>query len=123
MHRRCWPAPKLQSGQVTHTVLASCATPLLMLRGMPAPRKDSLEVGIAFDGSRYGVAAVRYFVENHDLPGAAPALILVRRMARRLMATAPVWHSRPLVEPQCDIRTGTVIEPSMVRVTPPSTSS
>ena len=108
---------------MTHTVLASCATPLLMLRGMPAPRKDSLEVGIVLDGSKYGVATVRYFVEKRDLLGAASALTLVRRMARRLMATTPVWHSRPPVEPQCDIRTGTVIEPSMVRVTPPSTSS
>ena len=123
MHRRCWPAPKLQSGQLTQTVLASCATPLLMLRGMPAPRKDSPEVGIALDGSKYGVATVRYFVANRDLPGAAHALTLVRRMAHRLMATAPVWHSRPPVEPQCDMRTGTVIEPSTVRVTPPSTSS
>ena len=59
---------KLQSGQVTHTVLTSCATPLLMLRGMPAPRKDSLEVGIVLDGSKYGVATVRYFVEKRDLP-------------------------------------------------------
>ena len=123
MHRRCWPAPKLQSGQVTHTVLASCATPLPMLRGMPAPRKDSLEVGIAFDGSKYGVATVRYFVEKRDLLEATSDLTLVLRMARRLMAAAPVWHSRPPVEPQCDIRTGMVIEPSMVRVTPPSTSS
>ncbi len=53
---------------MTHTVLASCATPLLMLRGMPAPRKDSLEVGIVLDGSKYGVATVRYFVEKRDLP-------------------------------------------------------
>ena len=68
MHRRCWPAPKLQSGQVTQTVLASCATPLLMLRGMPAPRKDSLEVGIALDGSKYGVATVRYFVGTVTCP-------------------------------------------------------
>ena len=97
--------------------------PLLMLRGMPAARKDSPEVGIALDASKDGVATVRCFVENGDLFGAAPALKIVRRMARRLMATPPVWRSRPPVEPQCDIRTGTVIEPSMVRVTPPSNSS
>ena len=46
-------------GSVTNAVLASCDTPLLVLRGPVGPKKgpnkDSLKVGIALDGSKYGM--------------------------------------------------------------------
>lgn len=80
---------KLLFGSVTNTVLASCTTPLLLLRGEPAPRKDSLKVGIALDGSKYGVAAVRYFVKNRDLFGAAPALTLIHVVPDLLNLVVP----------------------------------
>ena len=64
-------------GSVTQTVLASCATPLLVLRSDVVPKKDSLKVGVALDGSKYGLAAVRYIVKHRELFGEAPALTLI----------------------------------------------
>ena len=64
-------------GSVTQTVLASCATPLLVLRSDAVPKKDSLKVGVALDGSKYGLAAVRYIVKHRELFGEAPALTLI----------------------------------------------
>ena len=68
---------KLLFGSVTNSVLAACTTPVLVLRGGVAPKKDSLKVGIALDGSAYGVAAARYVVEHRDLFGAAASVALI----------------------------------------------
>jgi nucleotide-binding universal stress UspA family protein len=64
-------------GSVTQAVLASCTTPLLVVRDGAAPRRDGLKVGIAVDGSKYGAAAVRYALEHRDLWGESPALVLL----------------------------------------------
>lgn len=56
-------------GSVTNAVLASCTTPLLVVRDEVAPTRDSLKVGIAVDGSKYGIAAVRYVLKHLDLFG------------------------------------------------------
>ncbi len=64
-------------GSVTSAVLASCTTPLLIVRGSAAPAKDSLKVGIAIDGSKFGIAAVRYVLRHRDLFGVAPMLTLI----------------------------------------------
>lgn len=68
---------KLLLGSVAGTVMASCTTPMLVMRGKSASKKDSLKLAIALDGSKYGVAAVRFFVKNRDFFGAAPTLTLV----------------------------------------------
>ncbi|MDH4050321.1 MAG: universal stress protein [Rubrivivax sp.] len=68
---------KLLMGSVTSTVMASCATPMLVMRGKSPTKKDSLKLAIALDGSKYGVAAVRFFVKHRDFFGAAPTLTLV----------------------------------------------
>ena len=68
-------------GSVTNAVLASCDTPLLVLRGgvgpKKGPNKDSLKVGIALDGSKYGIAAVRYVIKHRALFGASPSVTLI----------------------------------------------
>ena len=64
-------------GSVTQAVLASCSTPLLVLRADAVPKKDSLKVGIALDGSKYGLAAVRFVVKHRDLFGETPIITLV----------------------------------------------
>lgn len=64
-------------GSVTNAVLASCATPLLIVRSPLPPGRGALKVGFAVDGSKYGVAAVRYFLKHLDLFGAKPAVTLV----------------------------------------------
>lgn len=59
-------------GSVTLGVLARTKKPLLLLRGHgPAPA-DSLKVGIAVDGSDYGIAAARYVLKHRPLFGAKP---------------------------------------------------
>lgn len=64
-------------GSVTNGVLAGCRTPLLVVRQAPAPARDSLRVGIALDGSAFGLAALRYVVEHRALLGANPILYLI----------------------------------------------
>ena len=64
-------------GSVTQAVLASSNTPLLVLRSDAVPKKDSLKLGIALDGSKYGVAAVRFVVKHRALFGATPSLTLI----------------------------------------------
>lgn len=56
-------------GSVTHSVLAMSRKPLLILRNKPATMQDSLTVGVAIDGSKYGEAAVEYILNNKDLFG------------------------------------------------------
>ena len=68
---------KLLMGSVASTVMASCTTPMLVMRGKFPTKKDSLKLAIALDGSKYGVAAVRFFVKHRDFFGAAPAVALV----------------------------------------------
>jgi nucleotide-binding universal stress UspA family protein len=64
-------------GSVTNAVLASCTTPVLVLRDDVIPKKDSLRVGIALDGGKHGVAAVKFVVKNRELFGAQPSVTLV----------------------------------------------
>jgi nucleotide-binding universal stress UspA family protein len=64
-------------GSVTNAVLARGRTPLLVLRGRQAPKRDSLLLGIAVDGSRYGIAAIRYVLKHAPLFGPRPEIKLI----------------------------------------------
>lgn len=64
-------------GSVTNSVLALCDKPMLILRNKTAPSKDSLRVGVAIDGSKYGEKAVEYILKNHDLFGNNPCFHLI----------------------------------------------
>ena len=68
---------RLLFGSVTQAVLASCDTPVLVLRGDAVSKKDSLKVGIALDGGKYGLAAVRYVVKHRALFGETPTVTLI----------------------------------------------
>ncbi|MCU0765586.1 MAG: universal stress protein [Burkholderiaceae bacterium] len=64
-------------GSVTLGVLGRTSKPLLLLRGHgPAPG-DSLKVGIAVDGSAYGVAACSYVLKHLPLFGARPKFTVI----------------------------------------------
>ena len=76
-------------GSVTQAVLASCNTPLLVLRSDAVPKKDSLKLGIALDGSKYGLAAIRFVIKHRALFGAAPALTLIHVAPDLLNLFAP----------------------------------
>jgi nucleotide-binding universal stress UspA family protein len=64
-------------GSVTNAVLAHTKKPILVVRAKEAPKGDSLKVGVAIDGSKYGRLAVRYVLKHRDLFGAAPSFILI----------------------------------------------
>lgn len=64
-------------GSVTSTVLAHCDTPVLLLRDGAAPKAESLRVGVAVDGGKYGEAAVRWVLANRDLFGPQPQFELL----------------------------------------------
>ena len=76
-------------GSVTQAVLASCNTPLLVLRSGAVPKKDSLKLGIALDGSNYGMAAVRYVARHRELFGAAPMVTLIHVVPDLLNLVVP----------------------------------
>lgn len=64
-------------GSVTNGVLARCKTPILILRGKTAPEADAIRVGIAVDGSKYGLAAVKYLLRNLALFGTNSKFYLI----------------------------------------------
>jgi nucleotide-binding universal stress UspA family protein len=64
-------------GSVTLGVLGRTRRPLLLLRGHGEAPGDSLKVGIAVDGSAYGVAAAGYVLEHRPLFGARPKFTVI----------------------------------------------
>ena len=91
-------------GSMTSAVLASCTRPLLVLRSNKAPKKDSLVVGIAVDGSPYGLAAARWVLKHRELFGATPRFQLIHVLgpvARNVaMAPAPAITYRAVPNPE-----------------------
>ena len=78
----------LMLGSVTNGVLAQTKIPLLVLRARDKPPGDSLNVGIAVDGSKFGLDAVRFVLRHRELFGAKPDVVLlhvVDIMPRALM--------------------------------------
>ena len=67
----------LFAGSVTNAVLAQTKTPILILRHRETPPADSLKVGIAVDGSKFGREAVKYVLRHRDLFGATPQITLL----------------------------------------------
>lgn len=76
-------------GSVTLGVLGRTKKPLLLLRGHgPAPG-DSLKVGIAVDGSDFGIAAARYVLKHHPLFGARPQFTAIHAVPEFAGGTMP----------------------------------
>ena len=67
----------LMFGSVTTGVLARTRKAALVLRGARAPRGDAMRTGIAIDGSKYGLAAVKYAIRHRSLFGAKAAMTLI----------------------------------------------
>ena len=82
-------------GSMTNAVLAGCTKPLLILRSAKAPQRDSLSVGIAVDGSRYGQAAVRWAIKHRELFGAEPRIELMHVIDSGRSALAPIEGLAP----------------------------
>ena len=64
-------------GSVTNNVLARTNVPMLVLRHRETPTVDSLKVGIAVDGSKFGREAVKYVLRHLALFGATPQITLL----------------------------------------------
>lgn len=56
-------------GSVAQTVLAGCRTPVLLIRSDAAPKRGSLRVGLAIDGSRHSQAALSFVIARRKLFG------------------------------------------------------
>lgn len=76
-------------GSVTNTVLASSTTPMLLVRSRRAPTRDSLIVGIAIDGSGYGMAALHFVTRHYALFGTSPRLYLIHVVPDYTMRFVP----------------------------------
>ena len=85
---------KLLLGSVASTVAVSCTKPLLILRGGPIPKRDSLKVGIELDGSPYGLAVARLVAGHRDLFGASPSVSLMHVVPDLAKITVPGWIER-----------------------------
>lgn len=85
---------ELLLGSAASTVAVSCTRPLLVLRGGTLPRRDSLRVGIALDGSPHGLAAARFVAEHRDLFGPAPSVSLIHVVPDLTKITVPGWIER-----------------------------
>jgi nucleotide-binding universal stress UspA family protein len=93
---------RLLFGSVTSTVLASCTTPLLVVRDKPPPKKQALSLGVALDGSRFVLSAVRFLVKYRDLFGSMPTVNLIHvvpDLAGLLMPGFPVGSQVPGINP------------------------
>jgi nucleotide-binding universal stress UspA family protein len=64
-------------GSVTNNVLARTRVPMLVVRHREAPTSDTLKIGIAVDGSKYGREAVKYVLRHLALFGAKPEVTLL----------------------------------------------
>ena len=71
------PADLIVMGSVTTGVLARTKCPVLLLRGKEAPLTDALRVGIAVDGSKYGMAAVNHVLKAIDFFGKGAQFYLI----------------------------------------------
>lgn len=99
---------RLLFGSVTAAVLARSRKPVLVLRGTAAPKRRSLAVGVAIDGSRYGMAAVRHVLRHAALLGPAPRIVLIHvvpDLASLVLpgfgdAPAPLYSPRRILEAQ-----------------------
>lgn len=85
---------KLLLGSVASTVAVACTKPLLVLRGAPLPKRDSLKVGIALDGSPYGLAVARFVAAHRDLFGASPSVSLIHVVPDLTKITVQGWIER-----------------------------
>jgi len=95
-------------GSVTTAVLARSRKPVLVLRGTAARKRKSLAIGVAIDGSRYSMAAVRHLLRHAALLRTASRIVLIHvvpDLASLVLpglgnAPAPLYSPRTILEAQ-----------------------
>jgi nucleotide-binding universal stress UspA family protein len=86
-------------GSVTHTVLATCTKPLLIVRAkhrVEHKPQAPLRVGIAVDGSKQSRAAVRYVVRQRALFGVGAEVTLINVVPDLLAGYFPGFAEAPM---------------------------
>lgn len=83
-------------GSVTQAVLAASTKPLLVLRATAPPKRASLTVGIALDGSAYGMAAARYALQHQQLFGMTPRFVLIHVVPDLATIVIPGFGDAPV---------------------------
>ncbi|GAB4483287.1 MAG: hypothetical protein OHK0044_32500 [Burkholderiaceae bacterium] len=76
-------------GSVTQFVLASSSVPVLVVRTPEAPRRESLRVGIAVDGSRHSEAAAEFVLAHRALFGPRPEITMLHAVETRVADLLP----------------------------------
>jgi nucleotide-binding universal stress UspA family protein len=76
-------------GSVTNEVLVRTKRAMLIVRGKAKSYPDSLRVGIAVDGSRYGREAAKYVLRHLELFGINPKLTLIHVLYDYSLAALP----------------------------------
>jgi len=79
----------LLMGSVSMGVLARTQTPVLLVRGPTAKKHPAMRVGIAVDGSAYGLAAARYVISHRTLLGEAATIQVIHVVPDFLGAAMP----------------------------------
>jgi nucleotide-binding universal stress UspA family protein len=64
-------------GSTVAGVMARSDHPVLVLRGVYAAPPDTMSVGVAVDGSKYGLAAAQYVIDHRELFGATPRITVL----------------------------------------------
>ncbi len=64
-------------GSVSQSVIVKSKTPLMIVHPQSAPKKASLKVGIAVDGSDYGMAAVDFIIRAKNFFGANAEFVVI----------------------------------------------
>lgn len=64
-------------GSVTNGVLARTKHPILIVRNKNVPDQDGMRVGVCVDGSKFGVAAVKYAIRHGELFGQGATFYLI----------------------------------------------
>jgi nucleotide-binding universal stress UspA family protein len=80
---------RLLFGSVTNAVMARTTTPVLIVQAKHTPPADSLKVGIAVDGSKYGRTAVKYVLRHGELFGDEPKLTVLHVVQDFASASMP----------------------------------
>lgn len=81
-------------GSVADKIAAACTKPLLILRDEHPPKHESLKVGIALDGSKYGLAAARFVAKHAALLGEKPSVAIIHVAPELETLTVHGWVDR-----------------------------
>lgn len=85
---------RLLFGSVAEAIAASTSKPMLILKQEGMARRENLKIGIALDGSGYGVATALFVARHLSLFGANPSVSLIHVAPELETISVPGWIER-----------------------------